>query len=105
MAKIKELPTPTKTGRFERIGTHTHIRGLGLDENLTAVKVRDGMVGQEKAREAAGGSGYSVSVTCDEDGKPIVQVQTHGDVEAAELRRDIEQRYPGAKIEGLERNS
>jgi len=52
MASIKELPT--KTGRFERIGAHTHIRGLGLDENLTAVKVKDGMVGQEKAREAAG---------------------------------------------------
>jgi len=52
MATIKELPT--KTGRFERIGAHTHIRGLGLDESLNAIKVRDGMVGQEKAREAAG---------------------------------------------------
>ena len=52
MASIKELPT--KPTRFERIGAHTHIRGLGLDENLNAIKVRDGMVGQEKAREAAG---------------------------------------------------
>jgi len=52
MATIKELPA--KTGRFERIGAHTHVKGLGLDENLNAVKVRDGMVGQEKAREAAG---------------------------------------------------
>jgi len=52
MAAIKELPT--KTSRFERIGAHTHIRGLGLDENLTAIKVKDGMVGQENAREAAG---------------------------------------------------
>jgi len=42
------------------------------------------MAGQEKAREAADGPGYSVSVTCDENGEPIVQVQTHGDVEAAE---------------------
>ncbi len=40
--------------RFERIGSHTHIKGLGLDENLKAVKIKDGMVGQEKAREAAG---------------------------------------------------
>ncbi|MEM2093658.1 MAG: RuvB-like domain-containing protein [Candidatus Bathyarchaeia archaeon] len=40
--------------KFERIGAHTHIKGLGLDENLRAVKVKDGMVGQEKAREAAG---------------------------------------------------
>jgi len=50
-----------------------------------------------------GGSGYSVSVTYDEKGKPVVKVQTRGDLDAAELRRDIEQRYPGAKIEGLEK--
>ncbi|RJS86000.1 RuvB-like helicase [Candidatus Bathyarchaeota archaeon] len=52
MAEIREIPTQTR--RFERIGAHTHIKGLGLDENLRAVKVKDGMVGQEKAREAAG---------------------------------------------------
>lgn len=53
MASIREVPTsPAK--RFERIGAHTHIKGLGLDENLHAVKIKDGMVGQEKAREAAG---------------------------------------------------
>jgi len=52
MATIKEVPG--KVGRFERIGAHTHIKGLGLDENLSAIKIRDGMVGQEKAREAAG---------------------------------------------------
>jgi len=50
-----------------------------------------------------GGSGYSISVTYDEKGKPIVKVQTHGDVDVAELRKDLEQRYPGAKIEGLEK--
>jgi len=50
-----------------------------------------------------GGSGYSISVTYDEKGKPVVKVQAHGDVDVAELRRDIEQRYPGAKIEGLEK--
>lgn len=55
-------------------------------------------------REAVeGGSGYSISVTYDEKGKPVVQVKTYGDVDAAELRRDIEQRYPGARIEGLEK--
>jgi len=52
MAAIKEVPT--KTSRFERVGSHTHIKGLGLDKSLKAVKVKDGMVGQEKAREAAG---------------------------------------------------
>jgi len=50
-----------------------------------------------------GGSGYSISVTYDEKGKPVVQVKTYGDVDVAELRRDIEQRYPGARIEGLEK--
>ncbi|MCD6088707.1 RuvB-like helicase [Candidatus Bathyarchaeota archaeon] len=52
MADIREVPTHIT--RFERIGAHTHIKGLGLDENMRAVKVKDGMVGQEKAREAAG---------------------------------------------------
>ena len=52
MATIKEIPA--KVSRFERIGAHTHIKGLGLDENLKAAKIKDGMVGQEKAREAAG---------------------------------------------------
>jgi TBP-interacting protein len=52
-ASIKELPTTPKT-RFERIGSHTHVKGLGLDQNLKAIKIKDGMVGQENAREAAG---------------------------------------------------
>jgi len=50
-----------------------------------------------------GSAGYSISVSYDESGKPLVQVKTHGDVDVAELRRDLEQRYPGAKIEGLEK--
>ena len=33
----------------------------------------------------------------------MVQVKTHGEVDTAKLRKDIEQRYPGAKIEGLEK--
>lgn len=39
---------------FRRIGVHSHIRGLGLDEKGKAVYVASGMVGQTKAREAAG---------------------------------------------------
>ena len=50
-----------------------------------------------------GGSEYSMSVTYDEKGKPVVQVKTYGYVDTAELRRDIEQRYPRVKIEGLEK--
>ena len=52
----------------------------------------DSLSGRERAE---GGSGYSISVTYDERGKPLVKVETHGDVDVAELRRDIEQRYPG----------
>lgn len=40
--------------KFERIGFHTHIKGLGLDEKGKARMIADGMVGQLEAREAAG---------------------------------------------------
>jgi len=55
------------------------------------------------SKPAEGGSGYSMSVTYDEKGKPVVKVQTYGDFNPAELRRDIEKKYPGARIEGLEK--
>ncbi|RLF89975.1 TATA box-binding protein, partial [Thermococci archaeon] len=50
MPVIEELPTV----KFERVGMHSHIKGLGLDENGKAKFIGDGMVGQVKAREAAG---------------------------------------------------
>ncbi|MEM4868848.1 MAG: RuvB-like helicase [Desulfurococcaceae archaeon] len=37
-----------------RIGVHSHIRGLGLDEHGKAIFKADGLVGQVEAREAAG---------------------------------------------------
>merc|ERR1711976_18543 len=40
--------------RIERIGAHSHIRGLGLDDALDPRKISQGMVGQVKARRAAG---------------------------------------------------
>jgi len=40
--------------RIERIGAHSHIRGLGLDDALEARAVSQGMVGQIRARKAAG---------------------------------------------------
>lgn len=40
--------------RIERIGAHSHIRGLGLDDTLHARKSSQGMVGQPEARRAAG---------------------------------------------------
>ncbi|MEM0320611.1 MAG: RuvB-like domain-containing protein, partial [Candidatus Nezhaarchaeales archaeon] len=38
--------------RFERVGAHSHIKGLGV-RNGKALPVADGMVGQVEAREAA----------------------------------------------------
>jgi len=40
--------------RIERVGAHSHIRGLGLDDVLEARNVSQGMVGQKDARRAAG---------------------------------------------------
>lgn len=40
--------------RIERIGAHSHIRGLGLDDSLEPRAVSQGMVGQVQARKAAG---------------------------------------------------
>ena len=49
--KIEEVKSTTKT---QRIAAHSHIKGLGLDEQGTAKPVAAGLVGQELAREAAG---------------------------------------------------
>ncbi|KAL2911963.1 RuvB-like protein 2 [Polyrhizophydium stewartii] len=40
--------------RMERIGAHSHIRGLGLDDALEPRTTSQGMVGQLQARKAAG---------------------------------------------------
>lgn len=49
--KIEEVKSTTKT---QRIATHSHVKGLGLDENGDALTMGSGLVGQETAREAAG---------------------------------------------------
>lgn len=49
--KIEEVQSTTKT---QRVAAHTHIKGLGLDEKGKAFTSGSGLVGQEKAREAAG---------------------------------------------------
>mmetsp|Transcript_9511 Transcript_9511/g.23815 ORF Transcript_9511/g.23815 Transcript_9511/m.23815 type:complete len:467 (+) Transcript_9511:83-1483(+) len=49
--KIEEIRA---TGKQARIATHSHIKGLGLNEEGTALHVASGLVGQETAREAAG---------------------------------------------------
>lgn len=52
--KSSSLEIGQTTNRIERIGAHSHIRGLGLDDVLNARKVSQGMVGQGEARRAAG---------------------------------------------------
>jgi len=47
------------------------------------------------------GSGYTVSVSYDENEKPIVDVKTYGEVDTAKLRREIERAFPNAKIRQL----
>lgn len=49
--KIEEVRSTTKT---QRIASHTHIKGLGLDEQGNCIPISHGLCGQEKAREAAG---------------------------------------------------
>ena len=49
--KIEEVKSTTLA---QRIASHSHIKGLGLDEVGTCIPVSHGMCGQEKAREAAG---------------------------------------------------
>jgi len=48
--KIEEIKT---TEVLQRIFAHTHIRGLGVKESGEAMPAGGGLVGQEKAREAA----------------------------------------------------
>lgn len=49
-AEVKDLT------RIERIGAHSHIRGLGLDDALEARAVSQGLVGQTSARKVGPGS-------------------------------------------------
>lgn len=44
------------------------------------------------------GSGYTISLNQDEDGNPIINVKTYGDVDLAKIKRHIECLYPNAQI-------
>lgn len=46
--KIEEVKSTTKT---QRIASHSHVKGLGLDEAGNAKQSSCGLVGQEAARE------------------------------------------------------
>lgn len=49
--RIEEVASTTKS---QRVATHTHIKGLGLQEDGSAIPMAAGFVGQEQAREACG---------------------------------------------------
>ena len=51
MADVRVQADVRDLTRIERIGAHSHIRGLGLDDALEARKVSQGMVGQARARK------------------------------------------------------
>jgi len=48
------------------------------------------------------GSGYTVSVSYDENEKPIIDVKTYGEVDIAKLRKEIERIFPYAQIRQLD---
>lgn len=46
--KIEEVKSTVKT---QRIAAHSHVKGLGLDENGIPLQMGSGLVGQKHARE------------------------------------------------------
>lgn len=52
--QIDDLSSRSGTKTTNRIASHTHIKGLGLDEQGFALEFGGGLVGQQQAREACG---------------------------------------------------
>lgn len=46
--KIEEVKSTVRT---QRVAAHSHIKGLGLDENGMPLQFAGGLVGQQAARE------------------------------------------------------
>ena len=53
MAEVRVNASVKDLTRIERIGAHSHIRGLGLDDALEARAVSQGLVGQSSARKVS----------------------------------------------------
>lgn len=47
------------------------------------------------------GSGYTVSVSYDENEKPIIDIKTYGEVNIGKLQKEIERVFPNARIRQL----
>ena len=51
--KIEEVKSTTKT---QRVATHSHVKGLGLNEDGTAAEVAAGLWGRRRRASRAGSS-------------------------------------------------
>lgn len=51
------------------------------------------------------GSGYAISISYDENEKPIVDVKTYGEVDIAKIRKEIERVFPNAQIRQLKQTN
>lgn len=47
------------------------------------------------------GSGYSVSISYDENEKPTIEVKTYGEVDVPKMRREIKRMFPNVQIRQL----
>ena len=50
------------------------------------------------------GSGYTLSVRYDENDRPLVDIKTYGQVDLAQLRKEIEGAFPNAQIRQKEQS-
>lgn len=44
------------------------------------------------------GSGYTVSLNQDEEGNPIMDIKTYGNVDSSKIRKEIERLYPNVRV-------
>lgn len=51
------------------------------------------------------GSGYTVVLGCDENGKPVVDVKTFGTVDMATVQKELESVFPNVRIRHLNHES
>ncbi len=66
-------------------------------ENILEVEAEETNVVPEPTQLEIG-SGYTLAVRYDEDQKPVVAVKTYGQVDLAQIRKEITRIFPDARI-------
>lgn len=66
-------------------------------ENIVEVEAEETNVVLEPTQLEIG-SGYTLAVRYDEDQRPVVAVKTYGQVDLAQIRREIARIFPDARI-------